>query len=204
MEALLFHSKRLAHKFAAGSSSQPEWIENVETQRSSTLLNVTWSSGQSNRFPLVYLRENCLCPSCFHGPSRQRAIDPIEDVDVNSAAKAVHVYERGRKISIKWHDNHVSEFDSDWLFSRRLPSRKFENPTNELASRDVEAWDSSLTGNIPEYPFEKIFAHQEIEFNWLKSMSRLGVAILNDVPMQPGQIERLSNHLGYIKQTVFG
>lgn len=193
---------RLSHNL----SSQSREIQRAEhLQR---FLNITWNGGEINQYPLVYLRENCRCPVCFHESSRQRAMDPVGEIDVMTEAGEVDMDKANGTVSITWPDGHVSEFDSHWLFERRFPQSHdgdWESGRESLAPRDVDVFGCELTGKIPTFSFLDALGRDEAaEFGWLNNMSRVGVALLTDVPTQSGQIEKLADHLGFLKESPFG
>ena len=54
-------------------------IKHAHAEQSESLLTVTWEDSSIGRFPLVYLRDSCYCPSCFDPQILQRMVD-VEEV----------------------------------------------------------------------------------------------------------------------------
>ncbi|KAM8807403.1 gamma-butyrobetaine dioxygenase [Eudromia elegans] len=107
-------------------------------------LRVRWADGSESRFPCVWLRDNCRCPSCFL-PSAQARSLPLEQLDVEVVAHRVAL-EPGNKLAITWPDGHASEYEAAWLRARCfsegarahmqreliLPGRKCVGPGDQL------------------------------------------------------------------------
>ena len=52
--------------------------------------------------------------------------------------------------------------------------------------------------------FEDILNDEEVQFNWLNSLYRYGIALVTDTPVQEGQLEKLGNLVGYLRMTAYG
>lgn len=102
-------------------NSASRLVKTLDKQPNDGLLNVTWDNGTISRYPFVYLRDICQCPECFHDSSKQRAFDSVAGLSSNLVASKVDVGMNGKQITLTWPNSHVTSFDSDWLFERRLP-----------------------------------------------------------------------------------
>ena len=106
------------------SSPTSAIVKNLAKQDSSKMLFVTWNDNSVNRYPYIYLRDNCPCPKCFHADSMQRSFDVVADVDLDVVADDVEVLQNGEQVSVVWPDKHVSVYNSEWLHKRRLPEEE--------------------------------------------------------------------------------
>lgn len=67
------------------------------------------------KFPSIWLRDNCQCPSCYQQESHSRTID-WENFDFG--AKHVSVESHEDQLMIEWSDGHRSTFRLQWLIDR--------------------------------------------------------------------------------------
>ena len=151
------------------------------------MLDVTWTDGTTHRYPFVYLRDNCTCPSCFHRSSQQRIFDAVSDLDNKITSKSVCIEDSGGKLKIHWPDNHVSEFGFDWLFERSLPTSDTEE--RELSYvKQVELWGSELAGKVPRFEFDAVMSDDATLLSWLTSLSRIGLSQITGMPAEQGHL----------------
>ena len=69
-------------------------------------LTVAWTGGGDaessvDKFPFVWLRDNCQCSQCYHESSDQRAI-LMADLNVNTKPKSISVDQSRNKVPYKW------------------------------------------------------------------------------------------------------
>lgn len=162
-------------------------------------VEIEWTDGKTSRFPFVYLREKCQCPVCYHQSSSQRILH-MKNLDLNSRPTATQIKDNGTKIEVVWQDKHVSEFESKWLHNKILP----EANTNKqsMIREGVKLWDRNLV--IPTFDFEPMLEDEHVLLEWLETMRKFGVAKVKGVPTKLGQLERLGNVVGYLKNTFYG
>ena len=179
-------------------------IDKFEMQTNKNLMSVTWKDGSTNRYPFLHLRDYCQCPQCWHS-SQQRLFDTFNQVELDVQPSKVEVSPDGKKMAIIWPDDHVSEFDSEFLFEKRLPETAEETTAGqELTVRPVHLWDKSLEANIPRIPFNDILHEDEALYTWLNTLYHVGLVYVTDAPKEPGQVEKLGQRVAYIKPTVYG
>ena len=181
-------------------------MKSVEHSPEQKMVSITWQNGTSNRYPYIYLRDNCRCTECFFEESSQRLLDIVKDVDVNVKLNKVEISDDQTKLSIIWPDGHISLLDAEWLFQKRL-SEETESETKsceEVTTRKVNLWGSEFKDHVPHMKFEDILNDEEVQFNWLNSLYRYGIALVTDTPVQEGQLEKLGNLVGYLRMTAYG
>lgn len=96
-------------------------VKHLAQESDERLLTVSWNDGTTNRYPFVYLRDICRCPECFHDSSLQRTFDSVAELHSGLIATKVDKHEDGKQIKLIWPNKHVTIFDADWLYERRLP-----------------------------------------------------------------------------------
>ena len=181
-------------------------VQNVHKNDDSPMLHVTWSDNTSSRFPFVYLRDNCQCPECFHESSLQRNYDSIAHLNMEIQPERVDVLQKGKQISLTWPDKHISVFNSQWLHARRLLEEKDmrERPSS-LRKEGVIFWNAErLNGRIPRHDFQEIVDDDLKLYEWLYSLHSFGIALVTNVPVEPGQVDKLSSRIGFVKTTHYG
>ena len=181
-------------------------VQNVHKNGDSPMLHVTWSDSTSSRFPFVYLRDNCQCPECFHESSLQRNYDSIAHLNMEIQPERVDVLQKGKQISLTWPDKHISVFNSQWLHARRLLEEKdMKERPSSLRKEGVIFWNAErLNGRIPRHDFQEIVDDDLKLYEWLYSLHAFGIALVTNVPVEPGQVDKLSSRIGFVKPTHYG
>jgi len=114
----------LAARCSFATSTNAHLVTKIDKNVNNRFLNVTWENGITSRYPFVYLRDICQCSECYHNTSKQRAFDSVAGLTTDLVANEAKVEMDGKQITLIWPNNHISTFDSDWLFARRLPEEQ--------------------------------------------------------------------------------
>jgi gamma-butyrobetaine dioxygenase len=125
----------------------------------------------------------------------------MRNLNLDAVPSDTRVKENGRKIEVTWDDNHVSEFDSDWLHKERISENKAEE-NETLFREDVQLWDKDF--KIPTFEFDAVLNDEKSLLDWMLTLRRSGVTVLIGVPRKLGQLERLSDVVGFLKNTFYG
>ena len=159
-----------------------------------------------NRYPFMYLRDNCRCPECFHESSLQRSFDTVGKLDPSILPEKYEVTTDGEQIVITWPDSHVSVFNSEWLHSRRLNDREGSSSGRSTLNREgVEFWNAEiLQDKIPKSDFHELMEDDRALFGWLNSLHGVGIALVTNTPPEVGQAEKLCDRVGHSKTTHYG
>ncbi|XP_031551001.1 uncharacterized protein LOC116288368 [Actinia tenebrosa] len=173
----------------------------VNPDQENRILEVKWTDGSFNRYPFVYLRENCRCPSCYHESSMQRFLH-MKNLNLDSASSKMSIKENGGKIEVMWQDNHISVYDCDWLFQERIAKKTSQQQNTDFLREDVQLWGTDF--ELPEFDFERMLKDERSLLDWLLTLRRVGVAVLKGVLRKVGQLERLGNAVGFLKNTFYG
>lgn len=68
------------------------------------------------------------------------------------------------------------------------------------AERDF--WASDL--HIPTASFQEVLHDDKAALDWLLALRRVGIVYLKGAPVEPGQVARLSERIGYLRLTFYG
>lgn len=181
-------------------------MRNIEESPAKKMVSITWQDNTTDIYPYIYLRDNCQCPECFFKDSNQRLVDVVRDVDINVKPTKVQLSEDGTNLSITWPDGHVTMLDADFLFKKRLPSEAElkGRVCTDVATRKVKLWGSEFKNHIPCMKFHNILNDEAVEFEFLNSLYRYGLALVTDMPVQERQVEKLGDRIGYLRMTTYG
>lgn len=176
-------------------------VQQIEHGQAADFVKVGWEDGTTSRFPFLYLREKCQCHSCFHESSQQRILH-MKNLDLDSKPLSTTVKDNGDKIEVLWHDNHVSEFNSKWLYNKTLPEYNHGSKRESIIREGAQIWDKTFT--IPTFEFKGLLGEEHSLLDWLQTLRHVGVAKVTGVPRKLGQLERLGKAVGYLKNTFYG
>ncbi|XP_070566929.1 gamma-butyrobetaine dioxygenase-like [Ptychodera flava] len=154
-----------------------------------------WNDGTTSRYPFVWLRDNCRCPSCWHHDARGRII-LMENLDVDIEPIGVAMSEDGSKVDIHWPDNHTSPFETSLLHDVR-----FED---ELPKENIRMWGSELLDHLPTFQFNEIMRDDTKLLNFLEDLRDVGLTLLKDVPAETGHVAKLVDRISFLKITSDG
>ncbi|KAJ7374421.1 Gamma-butyrobetaine dioxygenase [Desmophyllum pertusum] len=199
-------SSKLFNYAATAQSTNKQSVKSIQKADISRMLHVTWNNDTINRYPFVYLRDNCQCSECFHESSLQRSFDTVGHLKIDIQPERVDVLQNGEEISVTWPDKHVSAFNSEWLHSRRLTEEQdISKGTSTLNKEGVIFWNAEqLQGKIPRHDFHEIMEDDFKLYEWLYSLHSVGIALVTDTPLQTGEGYKLCERVGYAKTIHYG
>lgn len=160
---------------------------------------------ETYKYPLVWLRDNCQCSDCFHANSNSRTID-WEKFSVDQELKGVERDEESGKIVMMWADGHRSSFEDQWLLVRNFAkNNQDEYLSSHYRPPKFPVWGKDdFNQIIKRFEYEEIINTDEGLFEWLDTLSRVGVAILQGTPLNRNECRRLANRVGFIRKTHYG
>ena len=190
----------------AQSTNNPIVVQNIHKADANGMLHVTWNNNTVNRYPFVYLRDNCQCPQCFHESSLQRSFDTVGQLKMDIQPDRVDVLHNGEQISVTWPDKHVSVFNSEWLHSRHLTEEQDISKRPSTLNREgVIFWNAQqLQGKISRHDFSEVMEDDMKLYEWLYSLHSVGIALVTNTPPQAGEGYKLCERVGYAKTTNYG
>lgn len=157
---------------------------------------VDWADGHNSAFHALWLRDNCDCAECRHA-SGQRLLDTSRiPADIAPAA----VSSGSGRLEIEWaNDGHRSTYAVGWL-------RGHCYAESERAKRRPRPslWGAELQANLPSATHAAVATDEEALRDWLTAIDRHGFALLRGVPVAPGEVTRVAELFGYVRETNYG
>lgn len=155
-------------------------------------LVVSWADSSKSRYPAVWLRDNI--PEGRHSGNGQRLFDissQPEDIALGDAMPE----KDGAELRVRFEPEGLeSVFTAAWLQAHCL---------EEKAARDTRRlWDARHSPFRSDY--EEITRAPAALLAWLKALRDDGVALLRNVPTQPGSIFDVVRLFGYVRETNYG
>ncbi|CAH1250468.1 BBOX1 [Branchiostoma lanceolatum] len=201
------HAQVVATRRFSAFSRSPEFQESVIMEKvglneAARMVEVEWSGGGVSRFPYVWLRDNCQCPQCFNPDSRSRLV-LMSDLDVNVSPVRVELQARGGLLSVDWQDGHKSQYDQHWLKKHCLSIQALSKRQKDW-QRKTKLWGAELTHDLPKADFHALLTNDLALYDFLVRLDSLGLVLVQNVPCDVGQVERLANRVAFLKQTSFG
>jgi gamma-butyrobetaine dioxygenase len=136
----------------------------------------------------AWLRNQCACTSCLH-PSGQRLLDPAT---ISPDLQAVCCEQRDGSLHVWWSpDNHGSVYPINSLLA---------SPATPAA----DTWDRCTLAAPPTSTHDAITADDHALLAWLREVDRLGVGLLRDVPIIDGEVTRVAELFGFVRETNYG
>lgn len=160
------------------------------------LVKLGWADGATTVFPAIWLRDNCRCPKCRHA-SGQRL---FEITDLPVALKVGRSEIGAGQLIVTWSpDDHVSTYALDWLRRHDLApaqrAMRHEAPT---------LWGAELKSDLPIADWTAVQQDAGAELAWHEKFAAYGFGLLRNVPAEPGMVEVVGNHLGFVRVTNYG
>lgn len=199
VQNVLYQSRRLHSQTTFKFNFPASAIQKVETSDKHRWFVVHWEDGNHSVYPYAWLRDNCQCPQCFLSSAKARKF-AIKDLDVNISPEKIILTDS--KISVAWPDQHISEFDANWLRTRCFHQSTREEKQNQYFMRDQLHWGSEF--QIPTANFEEVLTCDEVAYKWLCNLRRVGFVQLKHAPAEKGQVAKLGKRIGYVRLTFYG
>jgi len=171
-------------------------IDSIERQQ--RCIVITWKDGHRSVFHHIWLRDNCTCSQCGDRSGGHRYLE-LGSIDPDIVPDEISVDASG-SLYIRWaEDAHITSYSPAWL-------REHSYSTGSIAGRRQQPvlWDSDLDDKIPEWDYRQVIADESIRLQMFQRINDYGFAILNEVPIEEDQIERLAEIFGFIRQTHYG
>jgi gamma-butyrobetaine dioxygenase len=152
-------------------------------------LTIEWPGGERRTFRAIWLRDNCPCAECEHA-SGQRLLDTAS-IPADLAVASAEL--EGDVLEITWTgDGHVSSYPLEWLSGLGA------------SPRGRTLWDASLAGRLPAGRYVDVASRATALRDWLGAIDELGFALLHGVPVADGEVARVAELFGYVRETNYG
>ena len=104
-------------EFPGSFYGQPNAQTSLQAVKSSSSrIEVTFTSGEKSAYPLIWLRDNCQCHSCFDPKALGRSL-LWNDLNLNLKVSKAELTPSG-DLEVIWDDGHVSSYSAAWLQER--------------------------------------------------------------------------------------
>ncbi|KAL3419471.1 trimethyllysine dioxygenase [Phlyctema vagabunda] len=154
------------------------------------------------RYPHLWLRDNCRCPSCVNPETMQRALDTFS-IDPQIVAKEVFVEAEGLKVI--WPDDHVSLYPWRWLHTqRRMESVPGRDRGNDRYLQKTTLWDASIAESPPSIQYDEIMANDKGVGSWTSKIKQFGFCFVEGCPVSPEKTKELLERISFIRETHYG
>ena len=160
-------------------------------------LEAHWDDGAVTTHHALWLRENALDPETTNPDTREQALQLVDipgDLRVLSASPS-----QGGGLSVRFTDGAEAQYHPGWLraYARETQEAPFALPLRRL-------WSGESPPDLPRFP-AAAFAEDAAVFEaWGEALHILGFAILEGVTPKPGQVERIAQRLGPLRESNFG
>lgn len=161
-------------------------------------LAIAWPDGRRSAFPLIWLRDNCLCPLCRHPGNGQRLLDTLDLPELPTLAAAALAPDGA--LLLRWAaDGHESRYPAAWLAAHDLA------PAARAARRpQPRLWGAEIADALPEASWPAMLADPAAERAALALFRERGFLILRRVPTEPGMVATVGDRLGHVRVTNYG
>ncbi|CAH1259053.1 BBOX1 [Branchiostoma lanceolatum] len=177
-------------------------MERATLDSSSEAVEVEWSAGGVDRFPYIWLRDNCQCAECFQADLNKRLVLTSE-LDLDVAPVRAGVQDRGSSLYVTWPDGHRSQYDWQWLRDRCFSPRARAD-REQRWRRKKQLWGAELFTNLPTADFPALLTDDRALYDFLLLLDTIGLVLVQNVPRQVGQFQELANRVAFPKMTFLG
>ena len=156
---------------------------------------ITWGDGLRSRLHAVWLRDNCACTECRDPVTGQRLFDiaalpesiSVSDATAGAADLALTFAPEG----------HRGGIEAAWLRARCGAQATPVQDSPVL-------WGSELGARLPEADHAAVTASRAALGRWLSLVRTFGFALLRGVPVRPGEVARIAELFGFVRETNYG
>ena len=158
------------------------------------LLQLEWEDGYKSQFHYLWLRDNCPATPRVNC---QRTTDPLT-IPAEPYPEKVSL-NREQEIEIVWaNEGHVSKFEPSWLRNHSYSNGKIP------PSWQPKLWGSEKQNSITRADYNEILQDETKLRDWLLAVRDEGIAVLENVPTEPGKILEVASEIGCVRPTYWG
>lgn len=156
-------------------------------------LRLVWNNGQESSFVVLWLRDNCHCNRCRHMENGQRLFD-ISKAEQKFCLDNVKINADGSVSLVFMPEGHRAVFSSQWLYEHRYSSGGIKR----------KLWCDDLQDILPISKYGEVATSGCALLSWLQNVQDYGFAILKGVPTKMGEVTRVAEMFGYVRETNYG
>lgn len=188
-------------------ASQPQLaaprIAGAAPDHDAMMLRISWATGGEEGYPLIWMRDNCQCPACFHPTAKNRLLS-MGALAIDVRPTAVQVSNDGQEVEVRWSDDHVSCFTGAWLHDRTLGTFQREKQSENFRLK-MKFWGSEKQGQLRRFSFPLLRSDDKSLLNFLEVLEMEGVAVINDMPCETDLFKMFTKEkIGYTRPTQYG
>lgn len=164
---------------------------------------IDWKSQNAwSRFHYLWLRDNCMCPQCFHSATNQRLVDTLA-IPSNITPSSVEL--EGENLCIRWPDSHVSEYPVRWLVENSYESSGLDQVSARGDSEpELELWGKEIASSPPQVEYARVMEDDREVLKWLTIVEKYGFSFVCGTPPNEESTRKLMERAGIIRNTFYG
>jgi gamma-butyrobetaine dioxygenase len=163
-------------------------------------LVITWDNASRSELQAIWLRDHCQMPASRNPDNGQRLLN-ITDIPPDIAISKARL-ENGKLIVEFSPDGHRSEFDPDWLYRNCYCLNRQYDDRSETSKI---LWRCDSFGKeLPCYAYPDYCGQASSKLAALQAVRDYGFVLLDSVPCEPGQILKVIENFGFVRETNYG
>jgi trimethyllysine dioxygenase len=163
-----------------------------------TSLLVNWDSGESTKYPWIWLRENAHDADSYHPVTQQRQ---VFTAGLAADLTAKHAQVNGSDLHVAWTDDSAPAV---------LPVSflaKYRRPASARAAVNYEQvlWNGPMiNAQTPTIEYDEVMSGEDGVIAWLRKTLAYGFCLAVNTPPTFAATEELLRRVGYVRETIFG
>lgn len=151
--------------------------------------------------PPIWLRDNCWCGECRDTLSGQKLFG-ILDLPVAQSVESV-TETSDEVLVVLAPQRHTARFPRSWLLDSLL-GRATSAQVSARAGEQELWFAHDLCGKEPVFDWADYLSLDEVKVGVLRSVVRLGFAVLRGTPAREGTVLEVAASFGYVRETNYG
>lgn len=163
-------------------------------------LTINWSDGSISELASIWLRDHCQMPTSRDPHSGQRLLN-ITEIDPNIEIASASLENGTVQVQFS-SDGHHSTFSTRWLFENCYC---LNTQYDSRSERSKLLWTAeSFNKGRPNYRYKEFCADPDTKLSALQAVHDYGFTILSDVPCINGQVLKVIEKFGFVRNTNYG
>ena len=160
------------------------------------------TDGSALRYHSTWLRDNAL-DSKTRDPRNGQRLITLSDIPKDTCVKSVILDSKGENISLIFSpESKKVSFSTSWLEMYAYDVKNYF--LKGWISSDLKIWKSEQLKNIPNIDYKTAKSNNTLLLKWMKSLHKFGFAKITGGNKESGDIIRIANLIGYIRETNYG
>lgn len=126
--------------------------------------------------------------------------DVIRNPESYRAASSVFSEREG--LEVRWADGLTSRYSSDWLV-KHLRTTGTGLPVRTRGRTETYLWSAQFVKLLPDIKYSDLTLESG-KASLSSHLTRYGIALIRGVPCEQGQVVRVGNQIGYVRNTNYG